>query len=168
MERWCWLLEKLNVFFLGISFFIHSSWWLQSSCKTCKRKIGGVLAQTSNSLCSAKLAQRWAALFAERLAWITLKEEKEDDSSCMSRSIGVNCDLWVSLLFHRPASSSESVSIITDPWVTVWIMCSCSCSFSFIFLLGMATPACVHVHAVALHSCQERKEKKRISMKSTA
>ena len=41
-------------------------------------------------------------------------------------------------------------------------------SFSFIFLLGMATPACVHVHAVALHSCQERKEKKRISMKSTA
>ena len=31
-------------------------------------------------------------------------------------------------------------------------------SFSFIFLLGMATPACVHVHAVALHSCQERKE----------
>ena len=39
-------------FFFGISFFIHSSKWLQSSCKTCKRKLGGAFAQTSKALCS--------------------------------------------------------------------------------------------------------------------
>jgi hypothetical protein len=47
------------------------------------------------------------------------KGRKEEARSWISPRININWERWDVLLFYKPTSSRESVSIITGSWVTV-------------------------------------------------